>query len=214
MDFSLTSVLDLVQTHAHWIIFVWLTLENTLFLGVVAPGLTVLLAAGVLIHTGDVSASAAVGAALAGTWVGDTLNFALGRYGLRHIGWVRRVVEENDDVHRFIDRYPTAVYVFFHFPVYLRTLFPLTLGSMQTPWPTWLRIDVIAAPLFVGAYVGLGYGLARFVLQIHDVEAALRDILKVGNGVAVVFSVVFLYGTVRFVRLLMRTARSSANKSG
>lgn len=208
MEVTLDTTLEFIRSYGHWIVFVWLTLENTLFLGVVAPGLTVLLAAGVLLHTGDLGGPAAILAALSGVWVGDTINFVLGRYGLRRFGWVRRVLQHNDDVHGFIKRYPEAVYVFFQFPVYLRTLFPLTLGAMHTPWRTWLRIDAIATPLFVGAYMGLGYGLARFVLEISDLEAALHQILRAGNVVALGFSVLFAYGTYRFVRVLVKSARS------
>jgi membrane-associated protein len=214
MDPSIEAVLDLVRRQAHWFVFGWLALENALFLGVLVPGITVLIVAGLLIATGDLSPAAAIAAGVAGTWVGDNVNFAVGRWGLRRFRWVRRVLEENDDVHQFLDRYPRAVYVFFEFPVYLRTAFPLTLGSMGVPLRTWLWIDAIAAPLFVGAYVGLGFGLARFVLEVADLETAARQIVQWGNGIAILFGLLFAYGTVRFVHLLWRTARDPADPPG
>lgn len=206
---SLDRILKLAQAHAPLLVFAWMALENTLFLGVVVPGLTVLVVAGLLIHTGDVASIPVLTAALLGTYLGDNLNYALGRWGLHRLGWVRRVLTENDEARRFIDRYPKGLYAFFHFPVYLRSAFPLTLGAMRYPWYTWLWIDAIAAPLFVAAFVGLGYGLGRYVLQVDDLAQAVRDISTVGNGLILGFSLLFAYGTYRFVRTVWHTTSGS-----
>jgi membrane protein DedA with SNARE-associated domain len=117
------------------------------------------------------------------------------------------VLTDNEDARQFIERYPKSLYVFFHFPVYLRSAFPLTLGSMGVSWRTWLGIDLAAAPLFVGAFVGLGYGLGRYVLRGTDLAVAVQDISRVGNGILLVFSLLFAYGTYKFVRTVWRTAR-------
>jgi membrane protein DedA with SNARE-associated domain len=206
MGVALDRILELVQDYAPVFVFTWMALENTLFLGVLVPGLTVLVVTGLLIHTGDVPPGPVLAAALAGTYLGDNLNYALGRWGLHRIGWVRRVLSENDAARRFIDRYPWWVYVFFHFPVYLRSAFPLTLGALRTPWRRWLILDAAAAPLFVAVFVGLGYGLGRYVLRVDNLATAVRDISTVGNGVILTFSLFFAYGTYRFVHTVWRTA--------
>lgn len=206
MLISLDRLLALLQAYAPLFVFVWMALENTLFLGFLVPGLTVLVVTGLFIHTGDVPPGPVLAAALLGTYLGDTLNYALGRWGLHRLGWVRRVLSENDEARRFIDQYPAGLYVFFHFPVYLRSAFPLTLGAMRYPWARWLWIDAVAAPLFVAAFVGLGYGLSRYVLQVDDLAGAVRDISTVGNGLLLGFSLLFAYGTYRFVRTVWRTA--------
>lgn len=205
---DLDTLLGWIRANAPLIVFAWLALENTLFLGFVLPGLTVLIVAGLLIHTGDVAALPVLTAALLGTYLGDNLNYAVGRWGLHRIPRVRRLLDESDDVRQFLERYPTAVYVFFHFPVYLRTAFPLTLGSMRYSWTRWLWIDLVAAPLFVLTFTGLGFGLARYVLDVTDVAAAIQEIASVGNALIAVFSLLFLYGTIQFVRLLWRVSRS------
>jgi membrane protein DedA with SNARE-associated domain len=87
-------------------------------------------------------------------------------------------------------------------PVYLRSAFPLTLGALRTPWRRWLVLDAAAAPLFVG----LGYGLGRHVLRVDDLPTAVRDISTVGNGILFAFSLLFAYGTYRFVRTVWREA--------
>lgn len=196
----LETILRWAQAYAPGFVFVWMALENTLFLGFLVPGLTVLIVAGLLIHTGDVSPLPVLAGALAGTYLGDNLNYALGRWGLRRLAWVRRILTENEDARQFIERYPKGLYVFFHFPVYLRSAFPLTLGSMKVSGRTWLGIDLVAAPLFVGVFIGLGYGLGRYVLQVDDLARAVQDISKIGNGVLLIFSLLFAYGTVKFVR--------------
>jgi len=203
------TLLEWISTHAALLVFAWLTLENTLFLGFVAPGLTVLILAGLLIETGDVQPVPVLLAALAGTFLGDNLNYAIGRWGLRRFGWVRRILAENDEARRFIEQYPTVVYVFFHFPVYLRTAFPLTLGSMRYSYRTWLRIDLVAAPLFVFAFTGLGYGLAHYLLQAGDLVSAVREIVRTGNVILLLFSLAFAYGTIQFARLLWKTGRET-----
>lgn len=198
---DVTTLLDWIRENASWVVFAWLALENTLFLGFIIPGLTVLVVAGLLVETGDVAVVPVVVAAVLGTLLGDNLNYAIGRWGLRRLPWVRRMTEENDEVRHFIEHQPRIYYVFFHFPVYLRSAFPLTLGSMRYSYRSWLGIDLIAAPLFVAAFTGLGYGLARFVLQVTDLAAAVREISRIGNGLILLFSLVFAYGTVRFLRL-------------
>jgi membrane protein DedA with SNARE-associated domain len=207
MEISIDAILDLARAYAPGLVFTWMALENILFLGFVVPGLTVLVVTGLLIHTGDVAPGPVLGAAVLGTYVGDTANYALGRWGLRRLGWVRRVITENEEARRFIERYPKALYVFFHFPVYLRSAFPLTLGSLNYSWRAWLGIDLVAAPLFVAAFVGLGYGLGRYVLRLNDLTVAVQEISRIGNGVILVFSLLFAYGTYKFVRTVWRTAR-------
>jgi membrane protein DedA with SNARE-associated domain len=204
VDVSLDRLLDLARTYAPGFIFFGLALENTLFLAVIVPGMTILIIAGLLVHTGDVHPATAIAAGVLGTWTGDTINYAVGRWGLRRVPWVHRVLEANDDVHHFLDRYPRWVYIFFHFPVYLRTAFPLTLGSMRTPWRSWLWIDGIGAPLFVTTFIGLGYGLARYALDVHRLADAAREVTQVGNVVVLGFSLFFLVGTLKFIRLIWR----------
>lgn len=208
MGVPLDRILELVTDYAPVFVFTWMALENTLFLGVLVPGLTVMIVTGLLIHTGDVAPGPVLGAAVLGTYLGDNLNYALGRWGLHRLGWVRRVLSENDAARRFIDRYPWWVYVFFHFPVYLRSAFPLTLGALRTPWRRWLALDAGAAPLFVAVFVGLGYGLGH-TLRVDDLTAAVRDISTVGNGLILGVSLLFAYGTYQFVRTVWRTARRS-----
>ncbi|WP_022834408.1 DedA family protein [Salisaeta longa] len=206
-DLSLPSILQWMQAHAVALVFVWLALENVLFFGIVMPGLSVLMVAGVLLYTGDVSPLPILTAAVAGTYLGDNLNFAIGRWGLRRWHFLQRVLDANDDVRSFIDRYPMWIYIFFHFPVYLRSAFPLTLGAMRYPVHRWLLIDGLAAPLFVGAFVGLGYGLASVLLGQRTLLGALHEITQWGNAVALTGSLVFAYGTYRFLRILWRAAR-------
>jgi hypothetical protein len=84
---------------------------------------------------------------------------------------------------------------------------------MGYPGRTWLWIDLVAAPLFVAAFVGLGYGLGRYVLQVHDLAAAVQSVSRVGNGILLLFSLAFAYGTIKFVRTLWRTARRNESEN-
>ncbi|MFB6279966.1 MAG: DedA family protein [Salinibacter sp.] len=207
MDISLETILDWIRACAPGFVFAWMALENTLFLGLLVPGLTVLVVAGLLIHTGDVPPGPVLGMAVLGTYLGDNANYVLGRWGLRRLSWIRRLLAENGEARAFIERYPTFVYIFFHFPVYLRSAFPLTLGSMNVSWRTWLGIDLVAAPLFVISFIALGYGLGRFAFRGTDLAVALREVSYVGNGILIAFSLLFAYGTYKFVRTVWRVSR-------
>lgn len=83
---------------------------------------------------------------------------------------------------------------------------------MRYSWHTWLSIDLAAAPLFVAAFVGLGYGLGRYVLQIDDLAMAVQNISQIGNGIILVFSLLFAYGTYQFVRTVWRVVRASGDR--
>jgi len=196
------DVLLRLKAHAHWwLIFAFLVAENACFLGLVVPGLTILVGTGVLIYTGDLSPTAAISAAVLGTWVGDQINYMLGRWGLRRLPVIRRILDRSDRVYGFIQRSPVWIYTFFHFPVYLRTVFPLALGSIRFPFGTWLWIDTCAGLLFVGAYVGLGYGLAHTSTQ-------LVDIARIGSYIGLGFSLLFVVWAVRLIKILIQAMRA------
>lgn len=64
--------------YGYWVVFFGVMLENG---GVPIPGETVLLFAGFLAYQGEIRLLWAIGIAVAGATIGDSLGYALGRYG-------------------------------------------------------------------------------------------------------------------------------------
>jgi membrane protein DedA with SNARE-associated domain len=172
----------------------------------VVPGITVLITAGFLVRGGELHAAPAVLWAVAGTLVGDNVNFLIGRYGVRAWAPLRRLIDRHDDVRQFVLRSPPWRYCFFHFPVYLRTFFPLVLGSMHYPARRWIWIDVVGAWLFCTTFLAVGFTLG----QLSD---GLAGALRWGSRVIVFFSLV-LGGWVVVSGILLVRRRRMARRAG
>ena len=201
MEENLAQLIETLRSNAALFVFLGLVLENSIFLGLIVPGLTLLIAAGYLMATGELNPWLGVAAGISGTLIGDNIHYALGRWGLRRFRWVRNLLDKSDEVYDFLHRRSKWAYLFFHFPVYLRTIMPMALGASRYPLKTWYWIDLSAAFLFNAAYISLGYVLG-------GLSGDLVGAGKAGNVVALGFSAVFIYWTYLFVRILLRKKRA------
>ncbi len=72
------TLTDFFAQYGYWVVFFGVMLENG---GLPLPGETVLLFAGFLAYQGELRLEWAIGIAIAGATIGDSLGYALGRYG-------------------------------------------------------------------------------------------------------------------------------------
>jgi membrane-associated protein len=72
------TLTDFFARYGYWVIFFGVMLENG---GLPLPGETVLLFAGFLAYQGETQLVRAIGTAIAGATLGDSLGYTLGRYG-------------------------------------------------------------------------------------------------------------------------------------
>jgi membrane-associated protein len=72
------TLTDFFARYGYWVVFFGVMLENG---GVPVPGETVLLFAGFLAYQGEIQLVWAIGIAIAGATLGDSLGYTLGRYG-------------------------------------------------------------------------------------------------------------------------------------
>jgi len=158
---TVKSVLELLGKYSLWIVFLSLLLENTLFIGFIVPGVTVALLAIFLDYSGEVNFWSAVIVGVCGTILGDNLNYAIGRFGVSRLSWVKKILGNYPAVSDFFNRDSTKLYVFFHFPGYLRTIFPLLLGAARFSFRKWLWIDGAGAILFIITFMSAGWLAAR-----------------------------------------------------
>jgi len=75
------GIRDLFDSYGYWVIFLGMLFENTLFLGLVVPGVLLLLLAGISAGNGELSPYLAFLLALTATILGDTTSYLMGRFG-------------------------------------------------------------------------------------------------------------------------------------
>lgn len=174
------SILELLSKEVYLVTFFFLLLENTLFIGFVVPGVTVLLLVGFLSYSGDFSLWSVAAVGTVATILGDNLNYALGRLGATRLRWVSRILTRYPEVGNYFHRGSPRIFVFYHFPGYLRTVFPLWLGTVRFSLRKWLWIELIGAPLFNITFMMAGWLVARFTREIATVT-------QVGNYIIYFF---------------------------
>ena len=103
MEITLTEILTYVKENAVFFVFAAMFLENVLFVGFLVPGLSVLVISGFAIASGDASWYEIFPAAIAGTLIGDNINFLFGYFGFKRFKWVRNYLEKKKRVRNFID---------------------------------------------------------------------------------------------------------------
>lgn len=179
-----------------------LFLETTFLLGFVVPGLSVLIVAGFLVSTRTLDLGPAWLCALAGTTAGDNLSFLVGRLGSTRLVRMGRLQRKTTAAARVLRSQPPWLLVFFHFPVYLRTVVPLALGSVGYAWPRWLALDAIGATLFTGCFLGIG-------MVAGHVSREVDDALALGSSIVVFASLMVVVWGVRLVARLRRRRPSA-----
>ena len=164
------------------------------------PSETIVITAGVLSSSGDMSLPLVIAFAAAGAFLGDNTAYLIGRhYGdpikrrffssdkaKKRLGWADRQLEERGGeiivIARFIPGGRTAV--------------TLSAGGLKMPWPRFATFDAVAAVIWASYAALLGYiGGKRF----EDAP---------WKGLIVALSLAFtLAGGVELVRWLMRRGK-------
>lgn len=161
-------VIGFVSEYGPVVIFLGMVLENTIGLGLVFPGLIILIAGGYFAGTGELGLLSVLLTAYAGTLVGDNLSYMLGRFGLLRLPFLERISGDLDRIEAAIRRSTRRFLVFFHFPVYSRMILPALLGILKFNLRTWLLLDAVGAALFTTTFILVGYfvGKASKALEI------------------------------------------------
>lgn len=133
-------------------------LETTLFVGLIVPGDTVVLAAATAVHSPWHYAALWV-VVTAATLAGQSIGFALGRWvgpALRRSSLGMRFGRGWDRAADFVDRRGgTAVFVSRFLPV-LHALMPVTVGMSSMTYARFIRWAAPAAVLWTSAYATAG----------------------------------------------------------
>jgi membrane protein DedA with SNARE-associated domain len=122
--------------------------------------------------------------AVAGTILGDTLSYTLGRWGgtrLEHsrFGPQLRLGRE------VIGGRARWLIPFYHLNSWTRAVGPFGAGTLRLPLRVWIPLDYLGALLFNTAWVGSGWLLGRFVLT-EDGTLEQHPALRIGIAVTAV----------------------------
>jgi len=147
---------------AYAIVFLITTLESSAFLGLVAPGETVVLFGGFLAERGIMSLRVLMPLVVIGAVLGDTVGYEIGRYlgrpwllryG-RHFGIRERHLER---AQTFFQKHGPKAVFFGRWVGFARALVPFIAGSTRMRYRTFLLYNAMAAVSWGIVTVLLGY---------------------------------------------------------
>lgn len=181
-----------VQNYGYLTIFVGLMLENTLGLGLVFPGMLILIMGGYYAGAGDLHIALVIVSALTGTIAGDNTSYLMGRYGIIELPFIKRFGAELNRIEENIRRNTERFLVLFHFPVYSRMIVPAFLGILHFNVRKWLVLDGIGALLFTTVFAMAGYIFGR-------TAKSLDEALDISQYIQWTFLVVFIWWLISVV---------------
>jgi membrane protein DedA with SNARE-associated domain len=165
----LQTLLDAFPTNigpwGYIIVFAAAASESALFLGVVIPGETLLLVAGVLASRGQGEVVLYMIAAVAGAVAGDSIGYELGRHfghRLRNSGFGRRIGEQRwERAERYLREKGGRAVFFGRWIAVVRAIVPALAGQARMPYRRFLAWNVAGALPIGVLHVGLGYLAGR-----------------------------------------------------
>jgi membrane-associated protein len=164
------SVQSLFERYGYWVLFLGTMAENTLLVGLIVPGLLVVILAGLAAHDGSISLPLAAVLGILGTIIGDTISYCLGRFGWSRFGGSKTLSELNAKVRDPILRRGTLFVLVYHFAGYTRVIGPTAAGLLKMPYRRWAPADYGGACIWILTYLGAGYGLGALGLTLDSTD--------------------------------------------
>ena len=195
------TLTDFFARYGYWAVFFGVMLENG---GLPLPGETVLLFAGFLAFQGELRLVWAIGVAIAGATLGDSLGYTLGRYGGnaffdRYVKRFRLLARQFENAKALFLRHGHWAVFTGRFITGLRVFAGPLAGLFKMPYPRFLLFNFTGAVLWATAIgcVGFLFGnnwdnLVHVVKDIHRVTLDLMMVLAL----------------VAFIYLLRRRAKA------
>jgi membrane protein DedA with SNARE-associated domain len=165
---------SLFEDYGYWVVFFGTLFENTLLVGLIVPGALVVLLAGLAAHDGTISWPEAILLGIAGTIIGDTISYFLGRYGWSRFGQTKLVRDLYEKAREPLLRRGVLFVLFYHFAGYTRVIGPTTAGLLRMPYRVWAPADYGGAVLWICAYFGIGYGLGIAGVTLDSTDRFFR----------------------------------------
>ena len=137
----------------------------------------------------------------AGSFLGDTIRFAIGRYfGTQWLSPFPRLLRSIQIVVRLVDRYYVWLILLHRYPHGIRGVAGFAFGMSRLSWPTFLAFNFVAAGLWSGVVLSAGHAFGQIS------EKLLNDAF---SGIGMVMLIVFLALSWVLSKKLERIAEQS-----
>lgn len=174
---DLASFLELLRLHgdeAYGLIFAFAASHSLLLT----------LFAGYTSSTGSLDLGTLVAVVWAGSFLGDTIRFGIGRFfGTQWLSPFPRLQRTSQLVVRLVDRYYVWLILFHRYPHGIRGVAGFAYGMSRLSWPLFLAFNFVAAGLWSGAVLSAGHAFGQIS------EKLLNDTFA---GIGTVMLIVFL----------------------
>jgi membrane protein DedA with SNARE-associated domain len=191
---DLTGFLDLIRQHgdaAYSFMFAYAASHSLLF------GLF----AGYAAHSGALALGTLIAVCWFGSFCGDAIRFWIGRkYGTRALASFPRLSTTVATAARLTDRHYLWMIMVHRFPHGIRGFAAIAYGMSNLPWSTFLALNFVAAGLWSGTVVLIGYAFGQVS------EKLMSD---TSSGLGVIMLVVFLGLSFYLSRKLERAIERS-----
>jgi undecaprenyl-diphosphatase len=197
---------DVAQALGPWtyaVVGVMAFLETGAFVGLVAPGETVVIAGGVIAGQGEIELIPLIGLVWTCAVLGDTTSFYVGRrlgrdFLERHGPRVKITHERLEQVEGYFDRHGGKTILIGRFIGLVRALAPFIAGASRLPLRRFLPYSVIGCGLWATTFCVLGYIFWRSFDRIAHLAG--QAIFGFGVTVALIVGVVMGYRRRRAIR--------------
>jgi membrane protein DedA with SNARE-associated domain/membrane-associated phospholipid phosphatase len=217
-DIDLQELLDdLSRTLGDWtyvLVGFFAFVETGAFVGLVAPGETVVILAGAIAGQGTTSVFLTIGIVWAAAWAGDSVSFLIGRrlgkdFVLRHGHRVRITPERFRQVEGYFRRHGGKTILIGRFIGLVRALAPFVAGSSGMRYGQFVPFSVLGTGLWSAAFTLIGYFAAQSIEQAADVAGRGTFLFAV-----FVVTVLGIVSAIRFLRVPENRERVVATMEG
>jgi membrane-associated protein len=167
-------VRDLFDRYGYWVVFLGTLSENTLLVGLVVPGVIVILLAGISAHEGAMDPAYAAALGIAGAVIGDSISYLMGRFGWTKLAEGASLRELTEKVRDPLLKRGAVFVLLYHFAGYTRVVGPTAAGLLRMPYRKWAPFDHAGAALWVTSFIGLGYGLGAAGITLDSTDKYFR----------------------------------------
>jgi undecaprenyl-diphosphatase len=178
-------------------------LETGAFIGLIAPGETVVIAGGVIAGQGEIDLIPLIGLVWVCAVLGDTTSFFIGRKAGRrflekHGPRVKITLERLEQVEGYFDRYGGRTILIGRFIGLVRALAPFIAGSSGLPYRRFIQYSIVGCGLWSTTFCVLGYVFWRSFDKVAHLAG--QAIFGFGVTVSVIVGIVVAYKRRREIR--------------
>jgi membrane-associated protein len=174
LGWAADAIHDLFDKYGYLVVFLGTLFENTLLLGLVVPGVIVIVLAGINAHDGTLNPFYAAALATLGAILGDTISYFMGRFGWARLGSGQSMQAFSEKVRGPLLHRGAFFVLAYHFAGYTRLFGPTAAGLFRMPYRRWAPLDHIGAAIWVSTFVAIGYGLGAAGITLDSSDHYFR----------------------------------------